>query len=81
MGTMRNVDKKLSPAPQNAGQEHDVESQVFVLFPTNDNRNMIKSMEILDLQFGEQLIDMFTPYVVPISFISSIPEFAIADLE
>lgn len=68
MGTMRNIEKKLSPSHQNATSEHTVESQVFILFPTNDIRNTIKSMEVLDLQFGEQLIDMYTPYVVMIHF-------------
>lgn len=64
MGTMRNMEKKLSPSHQNGSTDHAVESQVFILFPTNDLRNTIKSMETLDLQFGEQLIDMYTPYVV-----------------
>lgn len=64
MGTMRNMEKKMSPSHQNKQKEHAVESQVFILFPTNDNRNLIKSMEVLDLQFGEQLVDMYTPYVV-----------------
>lgn len=64
MGTMRNMEKKLSPSHQSTTANHTVESQVFILFPTNDIRNMLKSMEVLDLQFGEQLIDMYTPYVV-----------------
>lgn len=64
LGTMRTMEKKLSPSHQNASNDHAVESQVFILFPTNDVRNTIKSMEVLDLQFGEQLIDMHTPYVV-----------------
>lgn len=72
MGTMRNMEKKLSPSHQNAANDHSVESQVFILFPTNDIRNTIKSMEVLDLQFGEQLIDMYTPYVVIFLFIQSL---------
>lgn len=63
MGTMRNMEKMLSPSHQKT-TEQAVESQVFILFPTNDNRNTIKSMEVMDLQFGEQLIDMYTPFVV-----------------
>lgn len=62
MGTMRSGEKKSSPSHQTSVDT--VESQVFILFPTNDVRNMMKSMEILDLQFGEQLIDVYTPYVV-----------------
>lgn len=63
---MRNMEKKLSPSDQSTKNDRAVESQVFILFPTNDVRNTIKSMEVLDLQFGEQLIDMYTPYVVMI---------------
>lgn len=62
MGTMRPKDPKLSPMHSSGEQVPD--SQVFVMFPTNDVRNLVKPMEILGLQFGEQLIDMYTPYVV-----------------
>lgn len=64
MGTMRPKDPTFSPTHGNAGNQQVTDSQVFVMFPTNDVRNLVKSMEVLDLQFGEQLIDMYTPYVV-----------------
>lgn len=76
---MRNMEKKSIPSPQNSSSDHAVESQVFILFLTNDVRNTIKSMEVLDLQFGEQLIDMYTPYVVMISVIQSSHQFPIVD--
>lgn len=61
MGTMR--DSKKSPTHLDESVQV-ADSQVFILFPTNDIRNLMKSMEVLDLQFGEQLIDMYTPYIV-----------------
>lgn len=64
MGTMRPKEIKSTPTHGKADGEQEPDSQVFIMFPTNDVRNLIKSMEILDLQFGEQLIDMYTPYVV-----------------
>lgn len=65
MGTMRSKEGKSSPSHSNALNSDQVpDSQVFIMFPTNDVRNLVKSMETLDLQFGEQLIDMYTPYVV-----------------
>lgn len=64
MSTMRARANKTSPSHFDSNNDQVADSQVFILFPTNDNRNVIKSMEIMDLQFGEQLIDMFTPYVV-----------------
>lgn len=63
MGTMRPKDEISNQANSDANNQV-ADSQVFILFPTNDNRNVIKSMEIMDLHFGEQLIDMSTPYVV-----------------
>lgn len=63
MGTMRS-ESNLIPTHPNTNSDQVAELQVNVLFPTNDSRNLIKSMETLDLQFGEQLIDMYTPYVV-----------------
>lgn len=63
MGTMRPKEPKSSPT-HGVMTEQEPDSQVFILFPTNDVRNLIKSMEILDLEFGEQLIAMHTPYVV-----------------
>lgn len=64
MSTMRSKDANSSPSHSDMGNGQVSESQVFILFPTNDNRNLIKPMETMDLQFGEQLIDMYTPYVV-----------------
>lgn len=64
MGTMRGIESKASSARANASSDQVADSQIFILFPTNDSRNVMKSMETLDLQFGEQLIDMYTPYVV-----------------
>lgn len=64
MGTMRSLETKSSPIHGNANPDQMPDSQVFVLFSTNDTRNLIKTMEILDLNFSEQLIDMYTPYVV-----------------
>lgn len=64
MGTMRSIESKSSPVHANFNTDQVADSQVVVLFPTNDSRNLIKSMETLDLHFGEQLIDMYTPYVV-----------------
>lgn len=64
MGTMRSIESNLIPTHPNTNADQVAELQVNVLFPTNDSRNLIKSMETLDLQFGEQLIDMYTPYVV-----------------
>lgn len=63
MGTMRSEINSI-PTHPNTNSDQVAELQVNVLFPTNDSRNLIKSMETLDLQFGEQLIDMYTPYVV-----------------
>lgn len=63
MGTMRSIENKSSPS-HSASTDQTVDSQIFILFSTNDSRNLIKSMEIFDLDFGEQLIDMYTPYVV-----------------
>lgn len=65
MGTMRSYDPKTSPVHSSMFNSDQVpDSQVFIMFSTNDSRNLIKSMETLDLHFGEQLIDMYTPYVV-----------------
>lgn len=63
MGTMR-AESKSSPMHANSNDDQAIDSQIFIMFPTNDNKNFIKPMETLDLQFGEQLIDMYTPYVV-----------------
>lgn len=69
MGTMRPKDTTSNQTISDANNDQVADSQVFILFPTNDNRNVIKSMEIMDLHFGEQLIDMYTPYVVCIRLI------------
>ncbi|XP_031624107.1 intraflagellar transport protein 140 homolog isoform X2 [Contarinia nasturtii] len=63
MGTMR-APSKLSPINAKLNNENVPDSQVYIMFATNDSRNQIKSIEILDLKFGEQLIDMYTPYVI-----------------
>lgn len=64
MGTMRPKELKLTPTHEKLDGEQEPDSKVFIMFPTNDVRNLVKSMEILDLKFDEQLIDMYTPYVV-----------------
>lgn len=67
MGTMQ--PKKSSPAHSIANNNAEPDSQIVVLFPTNDLRNMIKPIEQLDLEFGEELIDLYTPHVVRNKFI------------
>lgn len=64
LGTMRSMEHKSSPIHNDSGNDLVADSQISILFSTNDSRNLIKSMETLDLQFGEQLIHMYTPYVV-----------------
>lgn len=66
MSTMSTIDKNSSPIHPTIHNEQASDSQIVILFATNDVRNTIKSMEYLNLDFGEQLIDMFTPYVVSI---------------
>lgn len=63
METMRPTDTKTSPTHASASDQV-ADSQVFILFPTNDSRNVVKAVEVLDMQFEEQLIDMYTPYTV-----------------
>lgn len=56
--------KHLSPTHSIANSNTEPESQIVILFPTNDLRNVIKPIEHLDLEFGEELIDLYTPFVV-----------------
>lgn len=39
-------------------------SQIAILFTTNDTRNEIKPMEVINLDFEEQLLDMRAPHAV-----------------
>lgn len=61
-GTMQ--PKTSSPTHSFANSSTEPESQIVILFPTNDLRNVIKPIEHLDLEFGEELIDLYTPFVV-----------------
>lgn len=67
MNTMR--EKDLSPTQSIANYNSEPESQTVILFPTNNTRNLIKPMEHLNLEFGEQLIDLYTPYLVCMPYI------------
>lgn len=67
MGTMR--PKNSSPTHSIVNSNTEPESQIVILFPTNDLRNVIKPIEQLDLEFGEELIDLYTPFVVSSKFI------------
>lgn len=64
MSTMRGKEMKKSPTHSVGNMDAEPDSQVVILFPTNDLRNIIKPVEYLNLDFGEQLIDCYTPYVV-----------------
>lgn len=65
MGTMRNGLKPPNEANQSTAANSAVpESQIVVLFPTNNAKYPIKPMEYLNLEFNEQLVTMCTPYIV-----------------
>lgn len=61
--------KNPSPTHSIANTNTEPESQIVILFPTNDLRNVIKPIEHLDLEFGEEFIDFYTPFVVSSKFI------------
>lgn len=63
MSTMSAYDSNASPT-KTANTNLSSDSQIAILFTTNDVRNAVKPMEVLSLQFEEQLLDMFTPYAV-----------------
>lgn len=62
MGTIR--PKISSPTHSIVNSNTEPDTQIVILFPTNDLRNVIKPIEHLDLEFGEELIDLYTPFVV-----------------
>lgn len=63
MSTMHANEEQPGPTLATNGDQK-AESQIVILFTTNDVRNAIKPMEVLNLDFEEQLLDMFTPHVV-----------------
>lgn len=63
MSTIHANEIQASPTLPTNG-DHLAESQIVILFTTNDIRNAVKPMEVLNLDFEEQLLDMFTPHVV-----------------
>lgn len=64
MSTMHAIDKQLSPSHLTTNIDQASDSQIAILFTTNDVRNIIKPMEYLNLDFSEELIDFLAPHVV-----------------
>lgn len=67
MSTMH-ANEKLSSPTLSANGDQRAESHIVILFTTNDVRNAVKPMEVLNLDFEEQLLDMFTPHVASLRF-------------
>lgn len=63
LSTMNTTDQTPSSAHA-VNNEPSSDSQIVILFTTNDIRNEVKLMEVINLDFEEQLLDMHAPNVV-----------------